>query len=174
MRKPRELYQNAEYHVTARINRGEFIFESDVLKTLFLLVVKRAKKKYDFRLRNFSIMSNHIHFLIKPGEKGNLSQIMQWILSVFAIQYNKKFGLKGHVWYDRFKSIVIRSYRQFLATFKYIAHNPMKAALAEDPEEYEFGGLWFIRNRKFEFLDQPDSRLKVFLPEFFRQIMVVK
>ncbi|MDR1072513.1 MAG: transposase [Treponema sp.] len=29
-------------------------------------------------------MRNHIHFLIKPGNEGNLSQIMQWIKCNFA------------------------------------------------------------------------------------------
>ena len=68
MRKSREIYINAEYHVTARINRGEFILESAEIKELFLFIVCRAKKKYSFRLRNFVVMSNHIHFLLKPGK----------------------------------------------------------------------------------------------------------
>ncbi len=174
MRKLRELYQNAEYHVTAKINRGEFIFQSDEIKKLFLSIVSRAKQKYNFRLRNFSIMGNHIHFLIKPGEHSNLSKIMQWILSVFAVNYNKRYGLKGHVWYDRFKSVVIRSYRQLLAAFKYISNNPLKAALVKNPEEYEFGGLWFIRNRKFELIDPPDSILKASLPHCFAQLMIIE
>ena len=167
MRRARILYTNAEYHVTARINRGEFIFDSVEVKNLFLSTVQRAKKKYDFRLRNFTIMDNHIHFLIKPEKDNSLSKIMQWILSVFAICYNKKYGLKGHVWYDRFKSVVIRSYRQLIATFKYIVDNPVKASIVKDPAKYEFGGLWFIKNRKFELLDPPDPVLKALLPDIF-------
>ncbi|MDA3937983.1 MAG: hypothetical protein PF693_01560 [Spirochaetia bacterium] len=56
MRKPREIYIGAEYHVTARINRGEFILESDEVKDLFLDIVKRAKIKYSFKLRSFVVM----------------------------------------------------------------------------------------------------------------------
>jgi len=158
---------DAEYHITARANRGEFIFNSAENKDLFLSVVARAKKKYNFKLRNFVIMDNHIHFLIQPKGASGLSEIMQWILSVFAISYNKKYDLKGHVWYDRFKSVVIRSYRQLIAAFKYIVENPVKVSLVKDPEEYNFGGLWFIKNRKFELLDPPDDLLKSFFPDFF-------
>jgi REP element-mobilizing transposase RayT len=46
MRKAREIYIGAEYHVTARINRGEFILESNEIKDLFLEIVKRSKIKY--------------------------------------------------------------------------------------------------------------------------------
>jgi putative transposase len=168
MRKPREIYLNAEYHVAAKINRGEFAFESREVKELFLFIVKRAKKKYSFRLRDFVVMSNHIHFLIKPGEDVSLSRVMQWILSIFAVCYNKKFDLKGHVWQDRFKSKVIKSYRQLIATFKYICNNPVKVEMVETPKEYEYGGLWFIRNRQFDFIEPPEPFLIVLLPELFK------
>ena len=63
------LQEGATYHVTAKINRGEHIFESDEIKNLFMDTVKRAKKKYKFSIKNFVIMNNHIHFLIEPAKK---------------------------------------------------------------------------------------------------------
>ncbi len=168
MRKPREICFNAEYHVTAKINRGEFALESREVKNIFLSVVSRSKKTHSFRLRHFVVMSNHIHFLIKPGEDESLSRIMQWILGVFAVYYNKQFNLNGHVWQDRFKSKVIKSYRQLIATFKYICNNPVKAEMVETPIEYRYGGLWFIRNREFELIEPPDPFLLILLPELFR------
>jgi REP element-mobilizing transposase RayT len=84
MRKRRQLRPGAIYHVVARANRQEMIFEPDAFKQIFLAAIIRAKKKYRFSLFNFCIMGNHIHFIIQPGEKADLSKIMQWILSVFA------------------------------------------------------------------------------------------
>ena len=168
MRKPREIYLNGEYHVTAKINRGEFALETSEVKNLFLFIVSRAKKKHSFTLRHFVVMSNHIHFLIKPGKEESLSKIMQWILSVFAVCYNKQFNLNGHVWQDRFKSKVIKSYRQLIATFNYICNNPVKAKMVETAEGYEYGGLWFIRNRDFELIEPPDPFLLVLLPNLLR------
>ena len=172
MRKPREIYLNAEYHVIAKINRGEFALESREIKDLFLIIVGRAKRKHSFKLRNFVIMSNHIHLLIKPGTEESLSSIMQWILSVFAIAYNKKYNLKGHVWYDRFKSTVIKSYRQMLATFKYICNNPVKAGMVNTPEEYFYGGLWFIRHMYFSIIEPPDSFISALFPDLYKQILL--
>jgi putative transposase len=77
---------------------------------------------------------------------------MQWILGVFGRAYNKKYNLKGHVWYDRFYSTVIKSYKQLIATFKYICNNPVKASIVKRPENYKYGGLWYIHHKWFDFV----------------------
>src|SRR5574344_2177022 len=109
MRKPRKIIVNGTYHICARANRQELILENEQIKLLFLVVLPRAKKKYGFIFRNFCIMGNHVHLEIMPKNEVSLSKIMQWILSVFAQQYNKIHNYKGHVWYDRFKSKAIES-----------------------------------------------------------------
>ena len=113
MRLKRILIDQASYHVYARSNRQEFIFEKDCIKEMFIQVLKEARKKYNFHIDNFCIMSNHIHLIIKPLGKCSLSKIMQWILSKFAVLFNKFYGYHGHVWYDRFKSKIIESLLQF-------------------------------------------------------------
>ena len=65
MRKTRELKKGAKYHASAKINRGEHIFETDQIKTLFLEIVRRSKKKYKYLLENFTIMNNHIHLFMR-------------------------------------------------------------------------------------------------------------
>ena len=167
MRKRREIITDSRYHVTARVNRNEFIFEPPFMKAMFLQVIARAKKKYSFQLTMFTVMDNHIHMMIRPVNGESLSRIMQWILSVSARAYNKHYGLKGHVWYDRFKSVVIKSYRQRLAAFRYICNNPVKAKMVDSPENYIFGGLWYILHKRFEFIEPPDRCLVNSLPDLF-------
>jgi putative transposase len=145
MRRPRELQDGARYHVTARANRKEMILDTSAMKELFLSVVKRAKVKYDFRLENFCIMGNHFHFVIQPGRGESLSVIMQWILSVFAMAYNKIRGLTGHVWGCRFFSRIIASLRELLQVFEYIDNNPVKSSQVEDRRGWLWGGLWHDR-----------------------------
>ena len=144
MRKRRNKYCGATYHVTAKANRGEFILESDVTKEMFLEVLERAKKKYPFILKHFCIMGNHVHLLIKPIKGTDLSALMQWLLGVFAKRFNWFFGLIGHVWYDRFKSKIITDYYYFLNAFVSISQNPVKAGLCKKAEEYRYSGLWFL------------------------------
>src|SRR5512145_2652656 len=109
MRRVRELKEGARYHVTTRANRKEMILDDSAMKELFLSVVKRAKARYSFRLENFCVMGNHFHFIIQPNRGVSLSAIMQWILSVFAMAFNRLLGLTGHVWGCRFFSRILDS-----------------------------------------------------------------
>jgi putative transposase len=91
-------------------------------------------------------MGNHIHLIIHPDRGESLSRIMQWILSVFAMAWNRKHHISGHVWGERFFSKIMDSTSEFLETFVYVTLNPAKAQIIGRIDEWEFGGLWhFIR-----------------------------
>ena len=165
MRKPRKLIPEARYHVTARANRRELILNSPVIKNLFIDVLKRSRKKYNFALTTFCVMGNHIHLMIQPCKNESLSRIMQWILATFAINYNNLFNFIGHVWYDRFHSTVINSFRQYIRTFEYISENPVKAEIVKDTRMYKFGGIWYLKKGLYEVLEPPDIVLKLLFPQ---------
>ena len=153
MRKPRVIQEGATYHVVAKANRGEFIFETDEMKLLFLSFLERAKKKYNFRLNNYCIMSNHIHLLIKPATGTSLSEIMQWLLSNFAKRFNKIRGQFGHVWYDRYKSTIIITFQHFIHAFQYISNNPVNAGICSKARNYHYGGLYEFIKMRFKLVD---------------------
>jgi REP element-mobilizing transposase RayT len=159
MRKPRKLKQGASYHVIARANRSEMIFNSPKIKEMFMEVVRRAKGKYRFEVRNFCIMGNHIHLILKPLQDQNLSAIMQWILSVFAMKFNRLFGYIGHVFYDRFKSKIIKSFHQYLTTFVYIAKNPVRANITECATDFAYNGITFLYKGQLDILERPPNPL---------------
>lgn len=165
MRKTRKLKPGALYHVTAMANLQEFILEDDVNKEMLKKTLIQGKRKYLFTIIHFSIMSNHIHLIIKPrGRASELSDIMRWILSVFAIRYNKKYGLKGHVWYDRFHSRIINSKRYMQNVFCYISHNPVKGKLAKTIYEYVYSGIYHYKYKIYEIVDPPDEDLLNMFP----------
>jgi putative transposase len=87
-------------------------------------------------------MGNHIHFLIKQGKDGTLSEIMQWIKCNFSKAWNKEQRRKGHEWGERFYSRIIDGMRDLLRVREYIAENPVKAGLVERAAEWVFGSLY--------------------------------
>ncbi|MBU0581005.1 MAG: transposase [Candidatus Margulisbacteria bacterium] len=175
MRKPRIKQNGATYHVTARINRQELIFQYLEFKELFIVVMKEAKNKFSFCFRNFCIMGNHVHLDIEPLAGTDLSKLMQWTLSVFAKRYNIVFGYKGHVWYDRFKSRIIKTVRQYINTFFYIANNPIRAGLVNHPYDFAYNGLTFHKNNKDPgLLDPVHDWMKPLIEEFLKKFTVEK
>jgi putative transposase len=164
MRQPRKLLDGARYHVTARVNRKEMILDDSHIKELFLSVVKRAKRKYAFRIENFCIMGNHVHFILLPLQGECLSAIMRWILSVFAMTFNRIKGYTGHVWGGRFYSRIIASLRDFIEVFDYIDENPARACLPVKGRSWRYGGLGHHRHACHEILEDPPTWLLTLFP----------
>lgn len=80
---------------------------------------------------------------------------MQWLLSVFAIRFNKHFGLVGHVWLDRFKSFVLFTDAQRMKAHEYILFNPVAAGLVKRPADYNYSAAHLILSGDFSFLEKP-------------------
>ena len=154
------------YHVVARANRREFILHSEAMKELFLETVRRAKGRYRFTVTNICVMGNHFHLILTPAKDESISRIMQWILSVFAIRYNRAHDQHGHVWYDRFKSRVIDTLRQFAATFAYVRDNPVRAGIVEHAANYRFGGQSLLRDGPPGIMDPPSLLTRLLFPSF--------
>jgi putative transposase len=156
MRQNRHLVQNAIYHVTAKINRGEFVFQDAAMRTLFLEYIKRLKKKHSFAIYNFCIMDNHIHFVIRPDRGSSLSKIMQWLLGNYAKGWNKRHGVTGHLWGDRFFSRVVEEGREALMRlFRYVSENPVEAGLVGRAWEWDSNGVCHYKNGELGILDIP-------------------
>jgi putative transposase len=171
MRKPRQLREGARYHVTARINRKEMLLDHGSVKDLFLSIVVKAKRRHLFRIWNFCVMGNHIHFLIEPAKDESLSRIMQWILGVFAMSYNKKRGLSGHVWGERFHSHILDGLRDFILAFAYIDENPVKAGLAACACEWGYGGLGHVRCGCQDIVEEEPPWLGLLFPNHARLML---
>jgi putative transposase len=165
MRRCRQTRDGATYHITVRANRQELIMHHDAIYELFLTVLNRAKKKYRFQIYNYCIMGNHVHLIIHPHEGESISRIMQWILSVFARAWNKMHSVSGHVWGERFFSKIINTFSEFIHTFNYIAQNPVKAGIAAQADQWEYGGIRHFLMRKKGILDD--------MPLLLRQIFTI-
>lgn len=82
-----------------------------------------------------------------------------WILGVFAQKYNRIFGLKGHVRYERFKSKLIINFKQYLNTSIYIANNPVRAGIVTSAVEYRYNGISDIQKGNLNIIERPPNRI---------------
>ena len=120
-------------------------------------------------------MGNHVHIDIEPMHNESLSDIMRWILSVFAMAFNRIFGHKGHVWYDRFKSTAILSWQQFVNTFCYIANNPVRAGIVAHPLQFSFNGITCYKNNNLKgILDPPNKEISKIIEEYLNNFDLIK
>ncbi|HOL57470.1 MAG TPA: hypothetical protein PLD75_07935, partial [Spirochaetota bacterium] len=58
------------------------------------------------------------------------------------------------VWFDRFKSELIEKIEDFVKNFKKVNDNLKKNKIQEVLENYIFCGIFYFKNKNFEFLDR--------------------
>jgi REP element-mobilizing transposase RayT len=107
MRKPREQKENSVHHVTVQTNRGEKSFLDIDAQAMYRNILKAAQEKFNFTLKSCDFMENWVDLYIYAGTGCTISAIMQWVQPRFTRWWNKKHGVFGSFWRDRFFSEVI-------------------------------------------------------------------
>lgn len=136
-RKQREWYPGAIYHLMERGIRRMEIFKEEIDYEIFLIIVKRVTEEYEAKVHAYCLMTNHIHLLIETSNY-EIGKIMQKIAGDYAKTYNRKYGYRGHLFEDRYKSYLVKEDAYFLQTSRYIHLNPVKAKMAAHPEDYKW------------------------------------
>jgi len=104
-REPRVEFEGAFYHVIARGNQRQDIFRDDKDRAIYLERLEHYRKRYDFKLYAYVLMSNHVHLLIET-QKIPLSKIMQGIQFTYTQYYNRRHRTVGHLFQGRYKAIL--------------------------------------------------------------------
>ena len=80
---------------------------------------------------------------------GSISRFVQELKQSFSVWYNKRHNLKGYLWHDRFKGIILDRGEAQLVCSAYIDLNPLRANIVKRPEEYRWSSLGLrVRNPK--------------------------
>jgi len=78
----------------------------------------------------WALMTNHAHILLRSYEFG-LSGIMRRLLTGYAIYYNRRHRRWGHLFQNRYKSIICEEDSYFKELLRYIHLNPLRAKMVK-------------------------------------------
>ena len=87
-------------------------------------------------------MPNHVHALIRTGAMP-LGRLMQRWIGAYACAFNRRHGRAGHLFQNRFKSIVVEEDAYALELVRYIHLNPVRGGLPvslDDLDRYAWTG----------------------------------
>lgn len=142
-RQPRLDIPGLVHHVMARGIEGQNIFRNDGDRDAFLKRLMVAiDKSGGARLHAWALMPNHFHLLLRSGE-GLLSSMMRRLMTGHAVTYNLRYKRQGHLFQNRYKSIVVEEEPYFLELVRYIHLNPVRAGAVKTLEElttYPYSG----------------------------------
>ena len=84
----------------------------------------------------WALMPNHAHLLIRTGLEP-LSRVMRRILTGYAVSFNRRHKRTGHLFQNRFKSILVEEEPYFLQLIRYIHLNPLRSSLVASLDELD-------------------------------------
>jgi REP element-mobilizing transposase RayT/transcriptional regulator with XRE-family HTH domain len=76
----------------------------------------------------WALMSNHVHLLLRPSGN-NLGQFMRRLLTGHAVMFNLRHRRNGHLFQNRYKSIICEEDPYLLELVRYIHLNPLRVGL---------------------------------------------
>jgi REP element-mobilizing transposase RayT len=112
------------------------IYKDDKDREEFVRRLGEALKATGHKCYGWALMPNHFHLLIGTGER-SLSELMMKVLTGYAAYYNRKYKRSGHLYQNRYKSILCQEESYLVELVRYIHLNPLRAKLVKDMEELE-------------------------------------
>jgi len=116
------------HHVIVRGIEKRKIVNDDRDRQNFVLRMGTIASETETLIYAWALMHNHAHILLRSGPSG-LSQYMRRVLSGYAISYNRRHRRHGHLFQNRYKSIVCEEDTYFKELVRYIHLNPIRAKL---------------------------------------------
>lgn len=127
-RQNRIDYPGALHHVIGRGIAQTRIFGNKGDKREFLKRLKNLISECKMKCYAWCIMDNHTHLLLQSG-KISLPEFMRRLFTSYALYYNKAHKRCGHVFQNRYKSIVCEKDGYLMLLVRYIHLNPVKAGV---------------------------------------------
>jgi REP element-mobilizing transposase RayT len=126
----------------ARGIEGTNIFRTDKDRTDFLERLAAQCEAEAIKVYAWALIPNHFHLLVRTGSRP-LFASMRKILTGYVVRFNRRHKRQGHLFQNRYKSIVCEEDPYLLELTRYIHLNPLRAGMVrtiKDLERYPWSG----------------------------------
>jgi putative transposase len=130
-RKSRIDAPGALHHIIARGIERSTIFRDKTDHNRFLDRLGTIIQETRTSCFAWALIPNHFHLLLKTGQ-APVATVMRRLLSGYATYHNKRHRRSGHLFQNRYKSILCQEDAYLLELVRYIHLNPIRANLVKD------------------------------------------
>jgi putative transposase len=154
----------AFHHVIIRGIERTAIFRDDKDRDSFLdrfggILLESSTPCYAW-----SVLSNHAHLLLRTG-RIPIALVMRKLLTGYAVTFNRRHHRHGHLFQNRYKSILCDEDAYLHELVRYIHLNPLRAGLVRDLGElasYSYSGHSVLMGKTKRAWQDKDYVLKYF------------
>ncbi|MBW1970964.1 MAG: transposase [Deltaproteobacteria bacterium] len=122
------------HHVMGRGIEGRKIFHSDIDRNDFINRLSALTRDAAMEIYAWVLMPNHFHILCKTKNLP-LAFSMRKILTGYVVNFNRRHRRYGHLFQNRYKSIVCQEDVYLKELVRYIHLNLLRAGLVKDLKE---------------------------------------
>ncbi len=124
------------HHIIVRGIEKRRIFEDDHDRNAFVSRMGNIASEEKTNIYAWALMPNHVHILLRSGAQG-LPKYMRRLLTGYAVTYNRRHQRYGHLFQNRYKSILCEEDAYFTELVRYIHLNPLRAKLVDNSSSLE-------------------------------------
>ena len=132
------------YHALNRAVARLPLFETEGDYEAFDRVLAEAHDRVPTRILAYCVMPTHWHFVLWPGEDGELTAFLRWLTHTHTMRWHASHRTvgSGHLYQGRFKSFPVQTDRHFYSVVRYVERNPLRANLVERAEQWRWSSTW--------------------------------
>jgi REP element-mobilizing transposase RayT len=163
-RKARIDAHGALHHIICRGIERRKIFDDDADRDNFLQRLEIILKETSTPCYGWALIPNHFHLLLRTG-KVPISTVMRRLLTGYAVSFNRRHRRYGHLFQNRFKSILCQEDLYLKELVGYIHLNPLRAQIVaelKDLAKYPYGGHSAIMGKQERGFQDVDYVLRLF------------
>jgi putative transposase len=163
-RKSRIDAPGALHHIIARGIEQKEIFKDDLDRNNFLDrlgVILTDTKTICYA---WALIPNHFHLLLRT-RSAPIATVMRRLLTGYAVSHNRRHRRYGHLFQNRYKSILCQEDVYLLELIRYIHLNPLRARLVSDLNQlskYSYAGHSVLMGKTKSDWQDIDRVLKMF------------
>jgi REP element-mobilizing transposase RayT len=130
-RQPRLDAPDTLHHVMVRGIERRAIFRDDRDRADFIARLAALAEQGALTVYAWALLPNHAHLLVRTGTRP-LARSLRSLLTGYAGAFNRRHKRVGHLFQNRYKSIVIEEEPYLLELVRYLHLNPLRAGVVPD------------------------------------------
>lgn len=120
----------------ARGIENTLLFRSDEDRADFLRRLATQVETAQAQVLAWALLPNHVHLLLRTGRRP-LASLMRRLLTGYAHAFNRRHRRHGHLFQNRYRSIVVEEDPYLLELTRYIHLNPLRAGRVRNLRELD-------------------------------------
>ena len=135
-RKARIDAPGALHHIIVRGIERRKIFEDNADRQRFIQRLGDILSESQTPCYAWALIPNHFHLLLKTGHTP-IATLMRRLLTGYAVTFNHRHRRRGHLFQNRYKSILCQEENYLLELVRYIHLNPLRAKQVSNLKKLE-------------------------------------